>query len=69
MTLIVGVALEFFPIYCLISLATIPLVINSGMKLKSSYNDIEKLVPVMNSTLIFSRITGALFVIGFLLNI
>jgi len=67
--LIVGVAFEIFPIYCLISLATIPLVINSGIKLKSSYDEIKKLVPVMNSTLIFSRITGALFVIGFLLNI
>ena len=37
-------------------------------KLKSSYDEIKKLVPVMNSTLIFSRITGALFVIGFLLH-
>ena len=69
LTLIIGVVFEIFPIYCLITLAAIPLVINSGIKLRSSYDEIKKLVPVMNSTLIFSRITGALFVISFLLNI
>ena len=65
--LIFGVYFEIFPYYCLISLLSIPLVISSGKKLKHSYNSVEKLVPVMGSTLAFSRITGTLFVIGFVL--
>ena len=43
--------------------------IKSGHNLKFSYDEIKKLIPVMNSTLMFSRITGALFVLSFLLDI
>jgi len=67
--IITGVILQFFPIYSLITLVTIPIMIKSGYNLKFSYDEIKKLIPVMNSTLMFSRITGALFVLSFLLDI
>lgn len=66
--LIAGTLLEIFPFYCLITLLAIPLVIRSGSKLKHDFDDIKRLVPVMSSTLSFSRLTGTLFVIGFLLS-
>ena len=66
---ITAVIFEIFPISCLILLATIPLIIKSGHKLKQNYEQLTNLVSSMNSTLYFSRITGALLVIGFLVNI
>ena len=66
---IAAVIFEIFPISCLILLATIPLIIKSGHKLKQNYEQLTNLVPAMNSTLYFSRITGALLVVGFLVNI
>ena len=65
----VAVIFEIFPISCLIILATIPLIIKSGHKLKQNYEQLTNLIPAMNSTLYFSRITGALLVVGFLVNI
>ena len=65
---ILAVVFEIFPIFCLIILVTIPLIIRSGLKLKQNYDKLTNLVPVMSSTLYFSRITGVLFVVGFLLN-
>ena len=67
--IITGVILQFFPIYSLITLVTIQIMIKSGHNLKFSYDEIKKLIPVMNSTLMLSRITGALFVLSFLLDI
>ena len=66
---IAAVIFEIFPISCLILLATIPLIIKSGHKLKQNYEQLTNLIPAMNSTLYFSRITGALLVVGFLVNI
>ena len=66
---IVAVVFEIFPISCLIILVTIPLIIKSGHKLKQNYEKLTILIPAMNSTLYFSRITGALLVVGFLVNI
>ena len=63
-----GVVHEIFPITCLISLALIPLLIKAGRELKNNVNEISGLVPAMSHTITFSRITGALFVLGFLLN-
>ena len=66
---ITAVVSEIFPISCLIILATIPLIIKSGHRLKQNYEQLTNLVPAMSSTLYFSRITGALLVVGFLVNI
>jgi 1,4-dihydroxy-2-naphthoate octaprenyltransferase len=65
--IIIGcVAMSIIPVFCLISLAAIPVVISSIRKLKSSISDEDKIIPAMKSTLTFSRITGVLFAIGFL---
>ena len=61
-------AMSIIPVFCLISLAAIPVAINSIRKLKSSISDEDKIIPAMKSTLTFSRISGALFVIGFLIQ-
>ena len=67
--IIIGcVAMSIIPVFCLISLAAIPVVINSIRKLKSSISDEDKIIPAMKSTLMFSRISGALFVVGFLIQ-
>ena len=67
---IVGcVILNLFPVFSLVTLVTIPLIIKSGRNLKTSFHDNDLIVPVMTKTLMFSRITGALLVIGFLLNL
>ena len=67
--IIIGcVAMSIIPVFCLISLAAIPVVISSIRKLKSSISDEDKIIPAMKSTLTFSRIAGALFVIGFLIQ-
>ena len=66
---ITAVVSEIFPISCLIILATTPLIIKSGYKLKQNYEELTNLIPAMSSTLYFSRITGALLVVGFLVNI
>ena len=67
--IIIGcVAMSIIPVFCMISLAAIPVVISSIRKLKSSISDEDKIIPAMKSTLTFSRIAGALFVIGFLIQ-
>ena len=66
---IIAVVFEIFPVFCLIILSTVPLIIKSGYKLKQNYDKLTNLIPVMSSTLYFSRITGALLVVGFLVNI
>jgi len=59
---------QIFPVACLIIIVTFPLIAISYKKLKFGYNDINRLIPIMSSTLVYSRITGALFVVGFLLS-
>jgi len=66
---IIAVVFEIFPIFCLIVLATIPLIIKSGQKLKQNYDELTNLIPVMSLTLHFSRITGTLLVVGFLVSV
>ena len=67
--IIIGcVAMSIIPVFCMISLVAIPVVISSIRKLKSSISDEDKIIPAMKSTLTFSRIAGALFVIGFLIQ-
>ena len=66
---IVAVVINIFPIFCLITLGTIPMVIKSGQKLKHGYDELNKIIPVMSSTLVFSRLTGVLLVFGFVINI
>lgn len=67
--IITSVILGVFPIISLITLATMPLAIKFGIALKQHYQDIERLVPIMQGFVSFGRITGVLFVISFVLDI
>ena len=65
--IVIGVVLNYLPVFTLISLMSFPLIIKSGIGLQKNYDSVENLVPYMSSTLKFSRITGILFVISFLI--
>jgi 1,4-dihydroxy-2-naphthoate octaprenyltransferase len=67
--LISGIIYELFPLYCIISLVAVPLIIKAGISLKQNFDNIQDLVPAMSSTITFSRITGTLFIIGFILTL
>jgi 1,4-dihydroxy-2-naphthoate polyprenyltransferase len=66
--LISGIFFEIFPLFCIISFAMFPLIIKSGLLLRQNFDDAINLIPAMRYAITFSRITGVLFVIGFLLN-
>ena len=66
--ILVGVYANLFPLFSLISFCSLPLMIKSGLGLQKNYDSITELIPYMSSTLMFGRITGALFVIGFLIK-
>ena len=65
---IVSVILDIFPLICISILLTLPLIIKSGKKLKTSYNKLPDLISIMSSTLVFSRITGVIFFICFIID-
>lgn len=67
--IISAVILGIFPMISLVTLGTIPLVIKFGIALKQHYQEVEKLVPVMHGFIRFGRMTGALFVASFILDI
>ena len=64
-----GVSVGLFPEFSLISFLSIPLMIKSGRGLQKNYDSVDDLVPFMSSTLMFSRLTGILFVAGFLISL
>ena len=65
---IVSVILDIFPFFCISILLTFPLIIKSGKKLKTFYNKLPGLISIMSSTLVFSRITGVIFFICFIID-
>jgi 1,4-dihydroxy-2-naphthoate octaprenyltransferase len=64
---VTGVLFEMIPLYCILVFAALPLIINTGRILPSKLDDVEQFISVMKSTLLFSRITGVLLIMGFLL--
>lgn len=63
-----GVGVSLFPTSSLIIFLSAPLMIWSGLGLKNNFDDTDNLIPSMSYTLMFSRITGALFVASFLID-
>jgi len=63
-----GVLLQVFPLLSMISFLSIPIMIKSGLGLKKHFNSVDNLFPFMSSTLMFSRLTGVLFVVSFLIK-
>ena len=66
---VVGVSADLFPALSLIVFLSLPLMIKSGIGLHKNYDSVKDLVPYMSSTLMFGRLTGVLFVIGFLIGL
>ena len=62
-----GIFLGFTKIYSLISFASIPLAIKSILSLRKEPESIEEIVPAMASAVTYSRITGFLLAISFIL--
>ena len=67
--IIIGILFNLFPILSLISLLSFPLIIKSGLGLQKNYDSVDALVPFMSSSLKFSRITGILFILSFLIPV
>ena len=67
--ILIGVSVNLFPLLSLICFLGFPLMIKSGLGLQKNYTCVDDLVPYMSSTLKFSRITGILFVISFLIPV
>lgn len=65
--ILIGVSVNLFPLLSLISLLSFPLMIKSGLGLQKNYDTIDNLIPFMSSTLQFSRLTGILFALSFLI--
>jgi 1,4-dihydroxy-2-naphthoate octaprenyltransferase len=63
----VGIFLGYTQIYSLISFGSIPLSVKSILLLRKDIEDIEKIVPVMATTVTYSRITGFLLALSFVL--
>ena len=66
--ILIFVFTEYFPVYTLLTLFAIPLTIKSGRKLKSAYNNTKEMIQPMSTTISFSRICGALLILGFLIK-
>ena len=62
-----GIFLGFTKIYSLVSFASIPVAIKSILSLRKEPESIEKIVPAMASAVTYSRITGFLLAISFIL--
>lgn len=56
--IIAGIFLGYLKIYSLASLLSAPFAVSAIKRIGKSYQDIEKLVPVMGATVAYSRITG-----------
>ncbi len=67
--IIFGAFNGIFPISAIIALFPLPLIIKAGLELRRNYEDSDLLFPCMSKTLMFSRLSGALFVIGLLIGL
>jgi 1,4-dihydroxy-2-naphthoate polyprenyltransferase len=62
-----GVLFGYTRLYSLISFVSIPLAVKAIRYLDENNENLEKLVPVMTTTLLYSRITAILLAVGILL--
>lgn len=66
--IIIGILIGVFPTLSLITLLGIPFMVKAGFSLKRNFDSVDKLIPSMSLTLMFSRITGILFALSFLIS-
>ena len=56
--IVAGIFLGYLKIYSLASLLSAPFAVSAIKRIGKSYQDVEKLVPVMGATVAYSRVTG-----------
>ncbi len=66
--IVIAVLLHFFPVVSLATLSTIPMVARSCKALKQKFDQVNDFVPVMKDFVSYSRITGALLVVSFVVD-
>jgi len=66
--IVAGVAVYDLPASLFIVFGGLPLAIRSGAGLRRNYDSVDELVPFMHSTLLFSRMTGILLIVGIILG-
>jgi 1,4-dihydroxy-2-naphthoate polyprenyltransferase len=66
--IIISAISHLFPLVSLITLLTLPIVIKSGASLRRKLNQLDEFVPIMQSFVSYSRITGALLVASFVID-
>ena len=64
--IVAGMVAGIFPVVSLMTLATMPMAVKAAISLKKSYEDVNRLVPIMERFVTFGRVTGVLFVVSFL---
>jgi 1,4-dihydroxy-2-naphthoate octaprenyltransferase len=62
-----GIVLNLLPVHSAMVFTTMPLVFQASKKIKSSLDDIIQFTKIMKTTVMYSRITGALFVISIII--
>jgi 1,4-dihydroxy-2-naphthoate octaprenyltransferase len=62
-----GIFLDFTKFYSMLSFATVPLALKSIILLRREPQDIDKIVPAMASAVTYSRLTGFLLALSFIL--
>ncbi len=65
---IAAILLHLFPVISILTLGAIPFVVKSCNALKQKFDQVEELVPIMRNFVSYSRITGILLVISFILD-
>ena len=67
--IMIGIVHDLLPVYSAMVFVTMPMMLKSGQKIKHAIDNVEQFVIIMKSIVLFSRVTGALFVISFLISI
>ncbi len=67
--IMIGIVYDLLPVYSAMVFVTMPMMLKSGQKIKHAIDNVEQFVIIMKSIVLFSRVTGALFVISFLISI
>jgi 1,4-dihydroxy-2-naphthoate polyprenyltransferase len=62
-----GIFFGLTTVYCLISFVSMPFAIKSALSLRKDPQGIDNIVPAMASTVTYSRITGFLLALGYIL--
>jgi 1,4-dihydroxy-2-naphthoate octaprenyltransferase len=65
--IILGIVLNLLPVHSAMVFTTIPMIIQVNKKIRKSLDDMVQFSQIMKTTITYSRITGALFVISIII--